>query len=177
MTLAELKRRLPPRAMGFLVVGALIAFGFMALFIVPDYHHSQDMTQENGRLRTSLEVRRQLLPVVEALRKAEAALPAVGAKTGATRLPLSDVGKLNTIMADLVASSGMQLTQVSPDPSSVTRDGILAVRLGFLGDPDKFRDVLLALGRYAPLVKIESVVSSVGQDGREYRVKCWLAVG
>jgi hypothetical protein len=177
MTFAEIKKRLPPRTLGFLAVGAIIAGGFMSVFIVPDYHQSQVLTEENARLRASLEVRRQMLPVAEALKKAQASLPEVGAATVEERLPLGQVGQLTAIFDGLAGPLGLRLTQVSPDPSSVTRGGALAVRLGLLGEPDRFRLFLLDLGRYAPLVKIESVVTSVGRDGREYKVKCWLAVG
>ncbi|MEA4856763.1 MAG: hypothetical protein AAGU21_10440 [Solidesulfovibrio sp.] len=176
MTFAELKRRLPPRTLAFLAVGALIAGGFMAIFIVPDYRQCKVLAAENEGLRATLEVRRQMVPVVESLKKARASLPEVEGMAGKERLPLAEVGQLASVMDGMAVPLGLRLTQVSPDPSSVTRDGLVAVRLVLLGEPDKFRDFLLALGRYAPLAKIESVVTHVGHDGREYRVKCWLAV-
>ncbi|WP_428565361.1 MAG: hypothetical protein ACP59X_04145 [Solidesulfovibrio sp. DCME] len=177
MTFAEIKRRLPPRTLAFLAVGALVAGGFMAMFIVPDYRQCQVLTAENAGLRATLEVRRQMVPVVETLKKARTDLPEVTAMTGQERLPLAEVGRLAAIMDGLAAPLRLRLTQVSPDPSSVTRDGLVAVRLAVLGESDRFREFLLALGRYAPLTKVESVVTHVGRDGREYRVKCWLSVG
>ncbi|WP_029459444.1 hypothetical protein [Solidesulfovibrio alcoholivorans] len=176
MTLADLKRRLPPRTLGYLVVGALLAGAFLALFIIPDSHKAKELAVEIGQLRAALEVRRQMLPVLQSLNKARASLPAVDATEKPGRLPLSDVGRLAAIMDDLAAPSGVRMTRVSPDPASVTRGGLLAVRLGMLGEPDKFREFLLALGRFAPLVRIESVSTVVGGDGREYAVKCWLGV-
>lgn len=176
MTLADLKRRLPPRTLGYLVAGALFAGAFLALFIIPDTREAKALAVEIGQLRTSLEVRRQMLPVVQSLNKVRSALPVVDATEKQGRLPLADVGRLAGIMDDLAAPSGIRMTRVSPDPASVTRDGLLAVRLVMLGEPEKFREFLLALGRYAPLVRIESVSTVVGGDGREYAVKCWLGV-
>ena len=176
MTLADLKRRLPPRTLGYLVAGALVACAFLALFIIPDSHKAKALAVEIEQLRTSLEVRRQMQPVMQSLSKARSALPAVAATEKPGRLPLGDVGRLRASMDDLGAPSGVRMTRVSPDPASVTRDGLLAVRLRMLGEPQKFREFLLALGRYAPLVRIESVSTVVGGDGREYAVKCWLGV-
>ncbi len=176
MNLAELRRRLPPRTLGYLVVGALLAGGFLALFIIPDYRQAKAMTAEIEQLRATLEVRRQMAPVVQSLAKAQSSLPAVGTAEKPAKLPLADVGRLAVVMEELAAPYALRLTRVSPDPASVTRDGLLAVRLGLMGEPDKFREFLLALGRYAPLVRIESVSTVVGREGREYAVKCWLGV-
>ena len=176
MTLADIKRRLPPRTLGYLVVGALLVGTFLALFIIPDSHKAKALVVEIERLRAALEVRRQMLPVLQSLNKARASLPAVNATEKPGRLPLADVGRLTEIMDELAAPSGVRMTRVSPDPASVTRGGLLAVRLGMLGEPEKFRDFLLALGRFAPLARIESVSTVVGHDGREYAVKCWLGV-
>jgi len=176
MTLAEIKNLLPARTLGFLIAGAVIAVGFVAVFIIPDYREAEALRRQIGEERANLEMRRQLLPVTQSLRQAQAGLPTVGPVGGGERLPLADVGRLADIMDTLGAPLGLRVTRVSPDPASVTRDGVLAVRLGLLGQAEAFREFLLALGRYGPLVKVESVSTMVGRDGREYLVKCWLAV-
>lgn len=176
MKLSEIKRRLPPRTLGLLIAGAVIAAGFMALFIVPDYHVARELRGEVGRLQASLAMRRQLAPVATLLIQAREHLQQVGPVGGNATLPLSDVGRLNTIFGDMAAPLGLRVTRVSPDPSSVTRKGLLAVRFGFLGPAEAFREFMLTLGRYGPLVKVESVSTMAGADGREYAMKCWLAI-
>ena len=176
MTFAEIKRRLPPRTLGFLAAGAVIAVGFMVVFIIPDYHAAGELRSQIAQLQASVAVRRQLLPVAQSLKKAQDSLPAAGPVGGNAVLPVSEVGQLNTIFTDMITPLGLRVTRVSPEPSSVTKNGLLAVRLGLQGPPDAFREFLLRLGRYGPLVKLESVTTTVGSDGREYTLKCWLAI-
>ncbi|EHJ47454.1 hypothetical protein DFW101_1446 [Solidesulfovibrio carbinoliphilus subsp. oakridgensis] len=176
MTLAELKNRLPARTLAVLVAGAVIAVGFVAVFIIPDTREAEALRHQIGQLRANLELRRQLLPVAQSLKDAQAGLPSVGPVGGGERLPLAEVGRLAGIMDGLAAPLGLRVNRVSPDPSSVTRNGLVAVRLGLVGPADAFREFLLALGRYGPLVKVESLTTAVDRDGREYTVKCWLAV-
>lgn len=176
MTLTEIRNLLPARTLGFLIAGAVIAVGFVAVFIIPDYHEADALRRQIAEARANLEMRRQLLPVAQSLMQAQAGLPTVGPVGGGERLPVADVGRLADIMDKLASPLGLRVTRVSPDPASVTRDGVLAVRLGLLGQAEAFREFLLALGRYGPLVKVESVATLVGQDGREYALKCWLAV-
>ncbi|EFL49908.1 conserved hypothetical protein [Solidesulfovibrio fructosivorans JJ]] len=176
MNLAEIKRRLPPRTVGFLVAGAVIAAGFMAVFIVPDYHAAGELRRDIEHLRSSLALRRQFAPAIELLKQAREHLRQVGPVGGKGSLPLSDVGRLNTIFGDMVTPLGLRLTRVSPDPSSVTRKGLLAVRLGLSGPAEAFREFMLTLGRYGPLVTVESVSTVAGEQGREYAMKCWLAI-
>lgn len=176
MTFAEIKRRLPPRTLGVLAVGAAIAVGFLVVFIIPDYHSARVLRDQIGQLKTSLDVRRQLLPVVQSLKKAQASLPVAEAVGGNAALPVSEVGQLHTIFEDMIKPLGLRVMRVSPEPTSVTKNGLLAVRLGLQGPAEAFREFLLVLGRYGPMVKLESVSTTVGADGREYALKCWLAI-
>ncbi len=176
MTLADLRRRLPPRTLAYLAVGALVVAGFVLVFLIPEYREADRLRREIAAIRESIEAQQRLMPVRESLRRIEGQLPSVGPVGGQERLPLSDVARLTDIFDSLAQPTGLRVTQVSPDPASVTRDGLLAVRLNLTGQADAFREFLLALGRYGPLAKVESVGSLMGRDGREFSVKCWLAV-
>lgn len=176
MTFAEIKKRLPARTLVLLGVGVLIALGFVAVFLIPEYRESERLRREIAVIRANLETRRQLEPVVRALREGEAGMPQIGDVGGGARLPLSEVGQLTDVFDGMATSLGLRVASVSPDASSVTNNGLLAVRVGLVGEADAFREFLLALGRYAPLTRIESANTVVGRNGREYSVKCWLAV-
>lgn len=176
MNIVDIKKRLPARTLVLLGIGLLIALGFVAVFLVPEYREAERLRREIAVTRANLETRRQLEPVMKALREAESGMPQVGETGGAGRLALSDVGRLTDVFDGMATSLGLRVASVSPDASSVTKNGLLAVRLGLVGQADAFREFLLALGRYAPLVKIESANTMIGRDGREYSLKCWLAV-
>lgn len=176
MTLAEIKNRLPARTLVGLLAGAVAVVGFVVAFIIPDTRRAETLRAEIVQLRANRDLRRQLLPVAQSLKDAQAGLPSVGPVGGGERLPLTEVSRLAEIVDGLAAPFGLRVTRVSPDPASVTRDGLLAVRLGLAGEAGAFREFLLALGRYGPLVKVESLSTMVDRDGREYAVKCWLAV-
>ena len=100
----------------------------------------------------------------------------VGKVGGKDTLPLAEVERLTTIFDALAGPHGLRLSAVSPDAASVTRDKLMAVRLAFSGTPAAAREFLLDLGGFGPLVKVESVTTVFGREGREYTLKCWLAV-
>ena len=176
MTLAEIRHALPPRTLATLAVGAAMALGFLAVFLVPEYQAIEDLTAKTAELRETLEERRQLAPVVKALIAAQATVRDVGAVGGHTKLPVAEVEHLTRVFDDLAKPLGLRVVSVSPDAASVTRDGLLAVRLGLVGQPEAMRRFMLVLGEYGPLVKVESAATLYGREGREYTLKCWLAV-
>jgi len=176
MTFSDLKNRLPARTLGTLVVGILLALGFLAVFIIPENREAEQLRRKIAETNASLAMRRQLQPVAVALKQLEATIPSVGPVGGGAHLPLADVSRLPDIFDAMATPFGLRMASVSPDPSSVSRSGELAVRLGVMGQAEAFRDFLLGLGRYGPLMRIESITSMIGREGREYSVKCWLAV-
>ena len=176
MTLAEIKHALPARTLVTLAVGAAVALGFLAVFLAPEYRDIETLTAKTAELRATLDERRQLEPVVAALTDAQSKVRSVGAVGGRTKLPVAEVGRLTAVFDGLATPLGLRVVSVSPDASSVTRDGLLAVRLGLLGQPEAMRRFMLALGEYGPLVKVESAATLIGREGREYTLKCWLAV-
>lgn len=176
MNLTAIKSALPVRTLITLAVGAAVALGFVAVFLIPEYREIESLTAQTAALQTSLEERRQLEPVVKALAEAQSRVQAVGAVGGQSTLPVAEVGRLTTIFDGLAEPLGVRLTSVAPDASSVTKGGLLAVRLSFLAQPEAARRFLLTLGAYEPLVKVESASTAFGREGREYTLKCWLAV-
>ncbi|MHC1712392.1 MAG: hypothetical protein AB9872_09600 [Solidesulfovibrio sp.] len=176
MNLTDLKKRLPARTLTTLVAGVVLALGFLAVFIIPENREAEQLRRKIAETQSTLAMRRQLQPVAIALKQLETTLPTVGPVGGGARLPLADVSRLPDIFDAMATPYGLRMASVSPDPSSVSTAGELAVRLGVMGQAEAFRDFLLSLGRYGPLVRVESITSMIGREGREYSVKCWLAV-
>jgi hypothetical protein len=176
MNVAELKKRLPPRTLFTLAAGGLLALGFVAVFLIPQYREAERLRLDIAAARSSLGMRRQLEPVALAIKQLEAAIPTVAKVGDGKPLPLAEVGRLTTVFDDMATSLGLSVSSVSPDASSVAKGGLLAVRVGLVGEATAFREFLLSLGSYGPLTSIESASSMMGRDGREYAVKFWLAV-
>jgi hypothetical protein len=176
MTLHELKGRLPARTVGTLVVGALVALGFVAVFLLPEYRQAARLRLDLIELRADLDIQRRLAPVRASLQKSEAALPPADLRVTPGTLPLSEVGRLAEIVGELAKPSGVSVDAVSPDASSVGKSGRLAVTVRLHGEMEAMRTFLLSLCHFAPLVKVESGSTQMGRDGRELTLKCWLAV-
>ena len=176
MTLADVRNSLPPRTLLTLAVGAAVALGFLAVFLLPEYREIEQLTVRTAALRQTLDDRVQLEPVAKALGETQAKVRDVGQVGGRDKLPLADLERLTAIFDALAKPHGLRLSAVSPDAASVTRDGLLAVRLAFLGTPEAARQFMLDLGGFGPLVKVESAATVFGREGREFTLKCWLAV-
>ena len=176
MTLAAIRSALPPRTLLTLAVGAAVALGFLAVFLLPEYKEIEVLTARTASLRQALDERAQLEPVAKALAVAQSKVRDVSPVGGRDKLPLADVERLTVIFDELAKPHGLRLSAVTPDAASVTREGLLAVRLAFLGTPEGARRFLLNLGGFGPLVKVESAATVFGREGREYTLKCWLAV-
>lgn len=176
MNLAEMRQALPPRTLLTLAVGAAVALGFLAVFLLPEYREIEQLTVRTAALRQTLDDRVQLEPVAKALGETQAKVRDVGQVGGRDKLPLADLERLTAIFDALAKPHGLRLSAVSPDAASVTRDGLLAVRLAFLGTPEAARQFMLDLGGFGPLVKVESAATVFGREGREFTLKCWLAV-
>jgi len=176
MTLAELKRRLPARTLGTLVAGLVVAVGFVAVFLIPEYREAATLRMRIAALHSDIEIQRQLAPVRASLKKAEGSLPPGNLRLEPEPLPLSEIGQLAVIMGGMAKPLGLTVDSVSPDASSVSKNGQLAVKVQLRGALESMREFLLALCRFAPLVKVESATTQLGGDGRELTLKCWLAV-
>ena len=176
MTLTEIRHALPARTLATLAVGAAVALGFVLVFLLPEYRDVESLTAKVAAMRSTMELNHQLEPVVKALAEAQAKVRAVGVVGGQGKLPLAEVERLTAVFDSLAQPLGVRMTAVSPDASSVTREGLVAVRLAFLGPPDAVRQFMLSLGGFGPLVKVESATTMFGREGREYTMKCWLAV-
>jgi hypothetical protein len=176
MRLADVAGRLPARTVALLVAGVLLTGAFVAVFLLPEYRQAARLRQAIAETRADIAVQTRLAPVRARLRQAEAALPESGLMARPEPLSLTDVGRLVEIFDDLAKPTGLRLTAVMPEANSVGKNGLLAVDLRLLGPLGATRDFFTALGRFAPLVAIESATTLVGQDGRELALKCWLVV-
>lgn len=176
MTLKELKGRLPARTLAVLVSGVVVAVGFVAVFLIPEYREASLARFRIAALRSDLDIQRQLAPVRASLKVAEASLPADDVLVTPEALPLSEVGRLVEIIGDMAKPLGLSVDGVTPEAASAGKNGRLAVKVQLRGAMESLRAFMLALCQLPSLVKVESASTQMGQDGRELTLKCWLAV-
>lgn len=176
MRLADLSKRLSARILATVVAGVLVALGFLAVFVIPEYREAGRLRQQIVVAKADIEIQSRLAPLRAKLTKAESVLGLGGLTVKAEPMPLRDVGRLTEIVEGLAKPAGLRVASVSPEPNSAGRNGLLAVNIRLLGAMAAIREFLLSLCRFGPLVSIESATSVVGADGRELSLKCWLSV-
>lgn len=143
---------------------------------LPAVRASASLRQGIADAEAKLSLATQLAPVAAELTRLEAALPDIGPLPSGTALSLAEVGRLPEVFAAMAAPLGLHLVAAAPDPGSAGIGGAVALRLELEGDPGRFREFLLALGGYGPLVGLESVATEMHRNVRGYHVTCWLAV-
>lgn len=176
MILSTLRQRLPARTLGTLLVGVLLAVCFLLVFVIPEYREAARLRIRIAETKLDIDVRTRLAPMLAKLAKAEAGLPKSNLPAKPEPMPLADVDRLTELLDALAKPVGVRLAAVTPQANSAGKNGLLAVDLRLLGNMDGFHDFLVALGRFGPLVSVESATTMVGADGRELLLKCWLAV-
>jgi hypothetical protein len=176
MKIAELSRRLPPRTVMTLFTGAVVAVGFLVVFVIPEFREAGRLREAIAGIKADIDIQTRLAPVRAKLRKDASVLPKSGELPTIEPMPLSDVGRLTELLDELAKPAGVRLAAVTPEANSAGKNGMLAVDLRLLGSLGAMHEFLLGLTRFPPLVSIESATTMVGQDGRELALKCWLAV-
>lgn len=176
MNAATLRQRLPARTLVTLLVGLLLAVGFLLVFVLPEYRDAARLRDAITETRLDIDIRTKLAPMLAKLAKVEAELPKDEKPAELKPMPLTDVDRLTELLDELAKPAGVRLAAVTPQANSAGKNGLLAVDLRVLGAMSGLHAFLAALGRFESLVSVESATTMVGGDGREMLLKCWLAV-
>lgn len=176
MRLDGIKAKLSMRTVATLVVGAFFAAAFAIVLVLPEYQANSRSQDAIATLRAEVALQKELLPLLGALRKAEAALPENIPAAKLEPLPLAELSQLSGRIGDLAATAGLQVITISPEASSVGKHGLLSVRMRLSGPMEGVRAFLLGLGEFGPLVSVQNATTKVGSNGRELDLTCWLAV-
>ncbi|NDY56399.1 hypothetical protein G3N56_06540 [Desulfovibrio sulfodismutans] len=170
--------KLPTRSiMGMVVLFvSLIVFG--SVFVYPVLRASARLGGEIAREKARLEEQQALIGFYTEFKKlvdqgmAENLPPAK-----AVPLPLSRVSGVSGLFETCAAASGIEAVSITPDPDSLARGAkSLSVRVTLRGEPEKFRDFLVEMGRLASLETVENIRIQRVSEGFDYQVVAWLAL-
>ncbi|MEW6334490.1 MAG: hypothetical protein AB1558_09485 [Thermodesulfobacteriota bacterium] len=152
---------------------------FLFAGILPNIWTVTDLEKQTVAARFQLEETRTLGPFQKALREKSA-------RKESDTLPLPEKGKLakteiDTIPATfgtLAKASGMFMVSAVPNLSTLTGDAAsLPVSLVLRGDFANFRKLLIGLGSNPTVQQLEEITVQQKPEGKEYRLKIWVAVG
>lgn len=179
--MAEQKAASPiPRQSILYIALCLIGIAiFVFAGILPNIWTIADLEKQAAAARFQLEETRTLGPFQKALREKSA-------RKESDTLPLPEKGKLakteiHTIPATfgaLAKTSGMSMVSAVPNLSTLTGDAAsLPVSLVLRGDFANFRKFLIGLAGNPTVQQLEEITLQQRPEGKEYRLKIWVAVG
>ena len=160
-----------------LCLSGVLVFVFAG--ILPYQWSIAGLDEEISKVRSNIAVQEELYPIYMSLaKKAQAKsgsalpIPAKGV------LPRSQMDRIPAIVREMAARSGMNVTSVSPDLSTLTGNTQeMPVRIVMKGDFLKFRKFLLGLGSVPYVDRVDEIQIQQNPDRLEFRTKIWLALG
>lgn len=152
---------------------------FILAGILPNSWTIAELANQTKDARFRLEETRALVPFQKSLQDKST-------KKESKILPLPEKGKLARTEIDtlpitfgaLAKTSGLSLVSAIPNLSALTGDAsALSVNVVLRGDFVNFRKFLIQLGGNASVQQIEEITLQQKPDGKEFRLKIWVAVG
>jgi Tfp pilus assembly protein PilO len=147
--------------------------------ILPNSWTMSELDHQATDARFRLEETRALGPLQKSLRekittKESAILPLP--QKG--KLARTEIDTLPTTFGALAKTSGLSLMSAVPNLSALTGDAAaLSVNVALRGEFINFRKFLIRLGGDPSVQQIEEITLQQRPDGKEFRLKIWVAVG
>lgn len=153
----------------------------MILVVIGIYSYnkfSEIKDQEIKALSCRIDRQKVLFPVYrDILGKMQAGGPEVLTFPAKVRLSEDKIEGIPVIFAEIAGKCNLEVVSVIPDVISLDRDsGLLLVNAFVKGDFFNFRKFLTELGRVPFLEHIERVHIQRTTEGKELKVKMWLAL-
>jgi hypothetical protein len=152
---------------------------FILAGILPNNWTMAELDNQAKDARFRLEETRALGPLQKSLREKST-------KKESEILPLPQKGKLArteidtlpTTFGALAKTSGLSMMSAIPNLSALTGDAAaLSVNVVLRGEFVNFRKFLIRLGGDPSVQQIEEITLQQRPDGKEFRLKIWVAVG
>jgi hypothetical protein len=162
--------------LAFCLAGIII---FILAGILPNIWTMEELKKQAANVQFRLEEKQTLSPIQKSLHDRSM-------KKESDILPLPEKGKLarteiNTLpitLGTLAKMSGMSMTSAIPNISALTGDAsALSVNVVLRGDFINFRKFLIQLGGNSSVQQIEEITLQQKPDGKEFRLKIWVAIG
>jgi hypothetical protein len=170
---------IPRQSMIYLVLCLTGIAIFILGGILPNSWTTEELKKQIADTQFRLEETRALGPFQKSLRERST-------KKESEILPLPEKGKLGrteidtlpTTFGALAKKSGLSLMSAVPNLSALTGDATaLSVNVVLRGEFVNFRKFLIQLGGDPSVQQIEEITLLQRPDGKEFRLKIWVAVG
>ena len=154
--------------------------GFLGIFLVTFYanYRSLDKIEKNIKeLNARIENQKTFLPTFQELfKKIQFKQPEGLPFPKPEKLAQEDTGKISTILQEITVQNGLKIVEIAPDvDSSIDGSKHLMINMIMFGDLPQFRKFLFQLGGIPYLEHIEQVLIKTVEEGREFRLKIWMA--
>ena len=161
-------------AVGACVVVAL----FVLVLLYPSYRSMVKLERDIADIKTRIDIQKNLLPIYsELVKKSEAVVPDKFSLPEPNKIPKNNIDLILSIFRGVASKSGMELTLVNPDFTTLTRGaGEIMINATAQGGFFNFRDFLIELGRVPYVRRIEEIEIQQRAVDKEFKMKIWLSV-
>ena len=151
---------------------------FVFAGIIPEYNSIEKLEKKINRFKVQIEEEKYLRPLYETLKN-----KAGGKETRLLQFPSKgSIAKgqtdiIFTTFGEIARKSGTEVISIIPNLNFLTGNSqFMAVNIIVRGDLLSFRNFLKGTGEIPYLEQVEEIEIQQTPEGREYRVKIWLAV-
>ena len=171
--------KIPQQSVAYILLCLIGILLFIFGGILPNSQTMAELTTKIAETQFRLEEQRTLSPFRKSLQdkseKKESEILPLPAKG---KLAQNKLDTLQTTFSTSARLSGMSLVSAVPNLNALTGDAqLLSVNVTIRGDFINFRKFLINIGGIPYMQQIEEIAIQQKQDGKEFRLKIWVAVG
>jgi|WetSurMetagenome_2_1015567.scaffolds.fasta_scaffold04258_2 hypothetical protein len=176
----KLPAKIPAQSVYYLLMCSVGILLFILIGLFPLQSSLNEQDEDMAKMKARIEEQKVLFPLYKELLLLEKtqkrglnALPASG-KTG---LSMDQLGNVSYLLKKIAQEGSLEAVSVNPDVKSLTNNSkSISVLLVVRGDFLKLRRFLFELEKLPYLEHIEEIQIQEAAEGKEFRLKTWLAV-
>ena len=157
-------------------IGIVVLIVLLGIF--PLYNYNSNLLEKNKELKNQIEEQKELKPVylnlLNALNNKDVlVLPNPEKKA----IPRAEAGKFQEDIRTIAGHSGLRMVSFTPDLSAAAGSSTSLLHNVILkGEFANFRKMLIGLGVFPYLDRIEEINIQQNPDSMEFRMKIWIAL-
>ena len=174
---SKIKLDIPAKSLGYMLVcGGIILV--LALGLASFHRYNADRLQDVKKIQEQIDEQKGLRDVYHVLhdaagKKDDRALP----NPAKTRLPRKQTDKFQDALRAEAGKAGLMTTEFIPDVNTMAQTSqSLLYHATFKGELAGFRKLLVALGNFSYLEKVEEMDLRQYGDSMEFRLKMWVGL-
>ena len=169
---------MPGQSIGYLLMCALGVLAFIAIGPYQSQRSLGALDMEITKIRGNIEEQKALSPVYkDLLGKLQIKGSDILLSLIKSKLPQDKTEEIPVIFGEIAKKCGLEAVSMIPDVKSLADgSGLLLVNAVIRGNFFDFRKFLIELGKVPYLEHIEEIHIEQAMEGRELRLKIWLAL-